>query len=188
MFISLCGKHKAGIFFELIGEFQQNVFIKLYAGGYFRLELAFEVEAEAEEGKPEAIKEVTKIEFAAAAAASIGGEIIPHILKGEANVRYGYLIELDLGTGKIRPGVIVGMEVEAEVLSGAIGVGFEWEGKALMTRHEEKIEIKAEITAAATATLAWAIETTIEIEGEFEFRVDEKIVAGLLVALGIVPI
>ena len=188
MFISLCGKHKAGVFFELIGEFQQNVFIKLYAGGYFRLELAFEVEAEAEEGKPAAIKEVTKIEFAAAAAASIGGEIIPHILKGEANVRYGYLIELDLGTGKIRPGVIVGMEVEAEVLSGAISVGFEWEGKALMTRHEEKIEIKAEITAAATATLAWAIETTIEIEGEFEFRVDEKIVAGLLVALGIVPI
>ena len=84
--------------------------------------------------------------------------------------------------------MIVGMEVEAEVLSGAMSIGFEWEGKALMTRHEEKIEIKAEITAAATATLAWAIKTTIEIEGEFEFKVDENIVAGLLVALGIVPI
>jgi hypothetical protein len=99
MFIACAASYKAGVFFELIGEFQQNVFIKLYAGGYFRLELAFEVEAEAKRAKPAAIKEVTKIEFAAAAAASIGGEIIPHILKGEANVRYGYLIELDLGTG-----------------------------------------------------------------------------------------
>jgi hypothetical protein len=126
----------------------------------------------------------------AAGAASLGGELIPKVIKGEANVRYGYLIELDLDSfpPKIKPGVIVSMEVEAEVLEGAFGIGFEWEGKALMTRHENKIEIKAEVTAAATVTVAWYLQETVEIEGKFETEMDEKVVAGLLVALGFIPI
>jgi hypothetical protein len=80
------------------------------------------------------------------------------------------------------------MEVEAEVLEGACGIGFEWEGKALMTRHESKIEIKAEVTAAATVTVAWYFQESVEFEFEFETKMDEKVVAGLLVALGFIPI
>ena len=190
IYITPFGNRHAGFVFEIIGEFQQAIIGKaLYAGGYFRLEFEFEFEEEEKDGKKR-IKDDTKIELTAAGAASLGGELIPKVIKGEANVRYGYLIELDLDSfpPKIKPGVIVSMEVEAEVLDGAFGIGFEWEGKALMTRHENKIEIKAEVTAAATVTVAWYLQETVEIEGKFETEMDEKVVAGLLVALGFIPI
>ena len=172
IFITPFGNRHAGFVFEIIGEFQQAIIgTLLYGGGYFRLEFEFEFEEEEKDGKKR-IKDETKIELTAAAAGSLGGELIPKVLKGEANVRYGYLIELDLDNfpPKIKPGVIIGMEVEAEVLEGACGIGFEWEGKALMTRHESKIEIKAEVTAAATVTVAWYFQETIEIEGKFEYQ------------------
>jgi hypothetical protein len=196
-FLSFAGRQRAGVFFGLEGEFQQKILavgdFGLYCGGYFGLELACELEEETIDGR-KTTSEKTTLELAAAAAGSLGGQLIPNaqpkIIKAEVNVRYGYVLELDVGAAppKIKPGVLVAMEVEADILDGCFGIGFEWEGKALMTRHEEHIEIKAEITAAANVTVAWAIEETIEVEGEFETKVDEKVVAGLLFALGLVPV
>jgi hypothetical protein len=193
MFISFCGKQRAGVFIEQVGEFQQSIIGNLlYGGGYFRFQLAFELEEERTAQDVKTSKDRTVIELAAAGAASLGGQLIPNrdIIKAEANVRYGYLLELEISASPpvIKPGVIVGMEVEAEILDGLFAAGFEWEGKALMTRDGDEIEIDAEVTAAVSITVAWAFEETIEIEGEFKTRIDEKVVAGLLVALGFVPI
>jgi hypothetical protein len=188
MFITPAGNRHAGFYFELIGEYQAAIIAKvLYGGGYFRLQFEFEFEEKTEGGQKQ-IETETKLELAVALAGSIGGEIIPKVLKGEANVRYGYLIELDLDKGEFIPGALVGMEVEAEALSGALALAFEWEGKAGMTRHDEKIKIKTKVSAAVTVTVAWYFEETVEVEGDFETEVDEKIVAGLLIAMGIVVV
>lgn len=193
LFISFCGKPRAGVEFKIEGELQQSVLGNLlYAGGYFAFQIAFEVKEEERPGGGKTAKESTKVELAAAASASVGGELIPHteILEVEGNVRYGYLLELDVTTSppKVKPGVIVGVDFEVEVMGGLFAAGLEWEGKALMTRHENMIEVDAEIVAAVNVTLAWAIEETIEVQGEFKTRIDEKIVAGLLFALGLVPV
>jgi hypothetical protein len=185
MFISFSGRQHAGAFFEVVGELQQPILHGIfYGGGYLKLEIAFEIDEEEENGR-KVTKQGAKLELAAAIAGSVGKELIHNVLKAEANVRYGYALEIDLGTGKILPGVIVGMEVEGEFLDGLVGVAFEWEGKGLLTRHEDMIHLDAEVTAAATVTVAWYIEETIEIEGTFETRIDERIVAGLLIAMGL---
>lgn len=188
MFISLSGRTHAGVFCKLEGDIQQAIIGKvLYAGGFMGLEISFELDEKTENGQRVLVEE-SKIELIAAVIGSVGGVLIPHVLKGEATVKKGYLLEIDLDSGKIKPGVVLSMEVEAVILKGVIGVGFEWEGKALMTRHEDKIHIEANIVAAATVQLAIFLETTIEIEGTFEYEVDQKVVAGLLIAFGIIPI
>src|SRR5262249_27021031 len=114
MLLSFCGKERASVAFEIEGEMQQSVLGNLlYAGGYFDLEIAFEVEEKIQDGVKTS-EEKTEIELAAAAAGSVGGQLIPNskIAKVEGSVRYGYLLEADMTNWPpvIRPGVIVGLE------------------------------------------------------------------------------
>lgn len=199
IFISLSGRAHAGVFLKVEGELQQLIIpvgnTGLYAGGHLALEFAFEMDEEEKDGKKE-IKEQSIVELTAAVVGSVGGDLItvprgPHkitLLEGEATVRKGYVIEIDLNTGVFKPGVMIGMEIEAEVLAGIVGVGLEWEGKGLITRKADKLLVEAEVTIAATLTLAIFFEASIEIEGQYEVELDKKVVAGLLIAFGVIPV
>lgn len=200
IFISLSGKTHAGVLCKIIGELQQKILplgqTGLYAGGHLAFEIAFEIEEEKDEQTGQkAIKEQSKIELTAAVVGSVGGDLIKvpapggfiTLLEGEATIRKGYVMEIDLVTEKIKPGVMIGMEVEAGVVE-LVEVGFEWEGKGLITRHGDKLHVKAEVAVAVSVTLAIFLEITIEIEGEYEIALDEKVVAGLLIAFGIIPV
>jgi hypothetical protein len=200
VFISLSGRAHAGVFLKVEGELQQLIIpighTGLFGGGHLALELSFEIDEEEKEGGGKEIKEQSTVELTAAVVGSVGGNLITvprggHVitlLKGEATVRKGYVIEIDLNSGVFKPGVMIGMEIEAEVLAGIVGVGLEWEGKGLITRKADKLLVEAEVTIAATLTLGIFLEASIEIEGQYEVELDKKVVAGLLIAFGVIPV
>lgn len=156
------------VFLEISGSWQQLIFPAIYGGGHLR----FFIRAD-HDGK-------THLELDACVIGSIGGTLIPNLVDLEATVKYGYYIQV---TDKPLPGVIVGMEGRANLLSGLLGFKFGVEGRALIDPHippdvpdleDRAVTLYGRIRVAGTVTLAWAIKESKSFETDFNVDVTWK--------------
>ena len=171
---------RGAVFLEITGSWQQEIFPELYGGGHLR----FLIRAE-QSGDP-------KIELDACTMGSIGGTLIPGLVDVEATVKYGYFIQMQ---GGLRPGVVVGMEGRAKLLSGLLGFKFGVEGHALVypefsirDLNHTAIDLYGRIRVAGSVTVAWAIEESKSFETDFDVRpLNWKVIAAAA-KLGLLPV
>ena len=177
-------KDKIAFSVKVSGEFQQEILPPklLFGGGLFQLEIG--VSDDGDKVKP-------SIELAAGIVGSVGGDVIPKLVKLEATVKRGYFLAFEDKT--LKPGVLLGIGGQAGVLDfddlglgSLIGIGFEAEAKGSIGRiADDKVELKAEITIAFSVCVAWMFEISSEIETEYKEELPLEVVAGLGVALAL---
>jgi hypothetical protein len=156
----------------------------IYAGGLLELEIG--ISDDGQKTKP-------SIKFAAGVVGSVGGDIIPKLVKLEATVKRGYFIAFEDKT--IKPGVLLGIGGKAGVLDlgdigfgSLIGIGFEAEAKGTIARlPNDMIELKAGLTLAINISLAWVFNIETELETEYKEELPLDVVAGLGVAMALSP-
>jgi hypothetical protein len=169
---------RGAVFLEITGSYQQLIFPFIYGGGLLR----FLIRAD-QDGK-------TTLELDACTCGSIGGTIIPGLIDLEATVKYGYFIQVKTS---VTPGIVLGMEGRASLISGLVAFKFGVEGRIIIDPQpllspnddDRDIRLYGRIRVAGTVTLAWAIEASKSFETDFETRVNWKLAfaaakAGLL--------
>lgn len=138
------------------GDIQQGIIPPLiYAGGLFRFAITVPPE-----GRP-------TIELALGVVASIGGDLIPGLVAVEVTVHYGYLLVPET----LKPGVLLGLDARAKLLSGLVGFSFGVEAMARIERvtlSDPEITIWAHIRVAGSVQVAWLIEEDVDFETQFE--------------------
>jgi hypothetical protein len=169
------------IYFRVSGELQQALLPDLlYVGGGLNLEVSID-----QSGKP-AVRLVTS------AVASIGGDLIPDIIAVEGSASYGYF--LDTNVDPFVPGVQVGVEVRAKLVSGLVGVRFRADaslgvmvdpGGPLLKRD---LIFQGQIHAMGSVVAAWALEEDFSKTLSFEQKVPAVAAAAFAVYTGIVPL
>lgn len=141
---------------ELSGDLQQAIIPGvLFAGGQFLFRASID-----DAGKP-------VVELGFGTAASVGGALIPGLIELEATVRYGYTLIPDT----LRPGVTLGLEARASLLSGLIGFSFSADAMARIERlngDQRNVTIWAEIRVCATVQIAVLIEEEIDFRTQFQ--------------------
>lgn len=176
------------VFLEISGSWQQLIFPAIYGGGHLRFFIRGD-----HAGK-------TTLELDACVIGSVGGTLIPGLVDLEATVKYGYYIQVK---NEPLPGVIVGMEGRAKLLSGLLGFKFGVEGRALIDpteiadidptnpsqelETERPIKLYGRIRVAGTVTLVWAIEESKSFETDFDVDVDWKTAVAVYKA-GLMPV
>jgi hypothetical protein len=142
------------------GDVQQGIIPPaLYAGGHFRFAITVSDSAD------------PVVELALATTASIGGDLIKGLIEVEVTVRYGYtLIPLTL-----EPGVLLGLEARAKLLSGLLGVSFGADAMARVKRltvpprDKANIVVFVELRVIATIEVLWGLaDEEEELHTEFE--------------------
>lgn len=165
---------------EISGDYQQSILGPLlYAGGYFRFRVGIDTSGQ------------TQFELATGTIASIGGNLIPGLVEVEATVKYAYRMIMPRpgAIDKIRPGLLIGMGVRAKLLSGFVGVSFDFEGQAVVERDADDLAITLDVRVAASVTVAWAFEEDVEINTQFEERVPFLVAAAVAAAVtGVGPV
>lgn len=163
---ALTGSSRALLALEFQGDVQQGIIPPLiYAGGMFRFSIAVN-----EAGRP-------TIQLTLGVVASIGGALIPKVVEVEVTVKYGYTLIPET----LEPGVLLGLEARAKILSGLAGFSFNVEAMARIKRANTKeVTVWAQIRICATAQVAYFIEDDIDIETQFEQKIP-------LAALALVP-
>ena len=171
---------RGAVFLEITGSYQQQIFPFLYAGGQLRFLIRGD-----QTGKP-------TLELDACTMGSIGGTVIPGLIDLEATVKYGYFIQVKT---KLTPGIVVGMEGRAKLLSGLVGFKFGVEGRAIIDPQplvnpeddQRAIHLYGRIRVSGTVTLAWAIEKSKSFETDFNVAVDWKLALAAAKA-GLLPV
>ena len=165
------------------GDIQQAIIPKLvYGGGLLELEIG--ISDDGQKTKP-------SIKLAAGVVGSVGGDIIPKLVKLEATIKRGYFIAFEDKT--IKPGVLLSISGEARVLDlggfglgSLIGIGIEAEAKGTIARlSDDMVELKAGLTLAIHISLAWIFDIETELETEYKEELPLAVVAGLGVALAL---
>lgn len=145
------------------GDLQQGIIPPvLYAGGYFRFAVTIRDDAD------------PLVELGLATTASIGGDLIPGLIELEVTVRYGYTLIPET----LEPGVLLGLEARAKLLSGLLGVSFRVDVLARIKRldvnglpdaHSPTVTIFAEIKVVATVEVLWGLaDDERELQTQFE--------------------
>ena len=173
------------IYFAVGGELQQPLLPKIaYVGGSLHAEISIN-----EKGTP-AVRLVTS------AVASIGGDLIPLLVEVEGSVSYG--VFLDTARDPFIPGVALGMEVRAKLLSGFVGVRFRADvavgiiptnpgviGGELI----RDILIQGQFRAAGSVIAAWGlVEEDFEKALAFEQTIPGLVAGAVMVATGTFPV
>ena len=163
---ALTGAGHALISVSFAGDVQQGILPPLlYAGGLFR----FRIEVH-ETGRP-------VIEMTLGVVASIGGDLIPGVLALEVTVKYGYTLIPET----LEPGVLLGLDARAKLLSGLIGFSFGVEAMARIKRATpKKVTVWAHIRVAASVQVAFFIDEEVDFETQFQQDIP-------LAALALVP-
>ena len=153
---ALSGSTHGRLLAEFQGDIQQGILPPLvYGGGLFRFALEIR-----ETGKP-------LIELGLGVTVSIGGDIIKHLIEVEVTIKYAYM----LIPQTLQPGVLLGLEARAKLLSGLIGFSFAVQVMARIQRvslGDLNVTIFADIRVVATVQIAWLIEEDIDIRTQFE--------------------
>ena len=101
------------------GDIQQGIIPPLiYAGGLFRFAITVPPE-----GRP-------SIELALGVVVSIGGDLIKGLLAVEVTIHYGYLLVPET----LKPGLLLGLDARAKLVSGLVGFSFGVEAMARIER------------------------------------------------------
>jgi hypothetical protein len=167
------------IFFTVSGELQQPLLPKIaYVGGSLRLDISID-----ESGDPQ-VRLVTCV------VASIGGDLIPGLVSLEGSVSYGCF--LDTSIKPFLPGVALGMELRAKLLSGFIGIRFRADAavgiKPLGGGLVRDVLVQGQFTASGSIVAAWVFETDFEKTFRFEQKVPGLVAGAFLVSTGMVPV
>jgi len=162
----LSGKPRGLLSATFQGDIQQGIIPPaIYAGGFFRFAIQIN-----ETGKP-------VIELSLAAVASIGGDLIKHLIEVEVTVKYGYT----LIPQTLEPGVLLGLEARAKLLGGLVGFSFAVEAMARIKRLDvppkDEITIWAQIRVCASYQVAYLIEDDVDMQTQFEQTIPLKLVA-----------
>lgn len=147
------------------GDLQQGIIPPaIYAGGFFRFAIQID-----ETGKP-------KVELGLGTIASIGGDLIKHLVEVEVTVKYAYT----LIPQTLEPGVLLGLEARAKLLAGLVGFSFSVEAMARIKRvNTDEVTIWAQIRVCATVQIAWLVEDDIDIQTQFEQSIPLKFIAAV---------
>jgi hypothetical protein len=168
------------IYFTVQGEIQQPLLPKLlYVGGSLFLEISIN-----ESGTP-------GVRLVTSAVASVGGDLIPGLVALEGSVSYGYF--LDTNIDPFMPGVALGMELRAKLLSGLVGVRFRADvavGVAPIPPigFARDVLIAGQFTATLSVVAAWVFEKDFSKTLHFQQRVPGLVVGAFAVYTGMVPI
>ncbi|MGW0885454.1 hypothetical protein [Streptomyces sp. NPDC002671] len=171
----LAAKVGGAVFLEITGEYQQEVFPGIYGGGRLR----FLVRAD-DTGK-------SAVELDACTAGSVGGTIVPGLVDLEAGVKYGYFVGLD---GTFQPGIVLGMEGRAKLLSGLLGFSLTVEGRLIVQRvqlDDPRVTLRGDILVAGTVTAAWLVKKRKSFHASFDVTVTWQMVLGAAKA-GLIPV
>jgi hypothetical protein len=163
------------IFIQITGSYQQEIFPLIYGGGQLRFRIGAE-----ETGK-------ATVELDACTVGSVGGSVVPGLIDLEATVKYGYAIRFEGGT--FQPGIVLGMEGRAKLLSGMLGFSLGVEARLLMERLKVapfKVDLRGDILIAGTVTVAWAIHYRKSFHAAFHQELDWKFLVAA--GAGLVPI
>jgi hypothetical protein len=165
------------LFVEIKGKLQMPIIKPLiYGGGLIRLQ--FITGFDPSEHDP--IKR--EIKLAAAAVGSVGGHLVPKLVKVEGEVRYGYVFVADFAKEEYHPGVLLGFALECEVKK-LFKMGFEAEVIGLVKRiDDEDIHVRAEFTVAGEIELFDMLSFEYAIETEWDQKLPSKVIAALAVA------
>ena len=118
------------------------------------------------------------IELALGVVVSVGGDLIKGLLSVEATVHYGYLLVPET----LKPGVLLGIDARAKLLSGLVGLSFGVEAMARIERvtlADPEITIWAHIRVAGSIQVAWLIEEDVDFETQFEQTLPLEVAAVL---------
>jgi hypothetical protein len=167
------------IFFTVTGELQQPLLPKIaYVGGSMSLQIWVD-----ETGSP-------AVRLATSAVASIGGDVIPGLVALEGSVSYGAF--LDTSIDPFLPGVQLGMEVRAKLLSGLLGVRFRADAavgmKPLGGGLVRDILIQGQIRAQGSVEAVYVFEEDFDKTLSFQQKVPGLVAGAFLVATGLVPV
>ena len=150
------------LFLEFQGDIQQGIIPPLlFAGGLFRFGITIP-----STGRP-------IIQLSLGVVASIGGDLIKGLLEVEVTVHYGYTLIPET----LQPGVLLGLDARAKLLSGLVGFSFGVEAMGRLQRVDDSgVRIWAHIRVAATVQIAWLIEEDVDFETEFEQKIPMSLV------------
>jgi len=171
------------IFFTVGGELQQPLLPKIaYVGGSMKLEISID-----ESGSP-------AVRLETSAVASIGGDLIPGLVALEGSASYGAF--LDTAQNPFVPGVQLGLEARAKLLSGLLGVRFRAdaavgmmpEGGGAVPGLPRTILIQGQVHAMGSVVAAWALEEDFDKTLRFEKEVPGLVAGAFLVSTGLVPL
>jgi hypothetical protein len=172
----LKSKYSGNVFLSITGSYQQEVFPFIYGGG----QLTFRISAD-DTG-------ATTVELDACTMGSVGGTVIPFLMDLEATVKYGYVIQLDSGT--FQPGIILGMDGRAKLLSGLLGFSFGVEGRLQVQRlslpADPSVTVRGDMLVSGSVTVAWAIHERKSFHAQYTQKLDWKFF--LAAGAGFIPI
>lgn len=159
------------------GDIQQGILPPaLYAGGYFRFAITISDSAD------------PRVELGLATTASIGGDLIPKLVELEVTVRYGYTLIPET----LEPGVLLGLEARAKLLSGLLGVSFRTDAMGRIQRptinnvKDRNVTIFAELRVIATVEALWGLaKDEEELHTQFEQQIP---LAPIAVIAGVNPL
>jgi hypothetical protein len=156
---------------EIGGDLQQGILPPLlYAGGMLRFQIGID-----HLGKPD-------WRLDAGTVASIGGNLIPGLVEVEGTVHYAYMLRPDLS-----PGVRIGMQARAKVLSGLIGIKFGVDAGVTIKRPGppepiDLVRLMGDVNVHGSVTVAWVLEPDFSRTMRFEQDIQLRFVA--LAAIG----
>jgi hypothetical protein len=179
---ALSGPASGRLLLSFEGDLQQGIIPPaLFAGGYFRFAITI-----ADAADP-------LVELAFATTASIGGDLIKGLIELEVTVRYGYT----LVPQTLEPGVLLGLEARAKLLSGLVGLSFRTDVLARIRRLDASgaltdprsptVTIFAEINVIATVEVLWGLaDDERELHTQFEQKLPLKPI--VILGLGVNPL
>lgn len=174
----LAGRIGGAVFLEITGSYQQLILPLIYGGGLLR----FKIRAD-ETGR-------TTVELDACTCGSVGGTIIPGLIDLEASVKYGYFVAFEIGSTAFQPGIVLGLEGRAKLLSGLLGFSLAVEGRLILERiipDEIAVRLRGDILVAGTVTAAWLIKKRKSFHTSYNVKVDWKLALAAAKA-GLLPV
>ena len=174
------------LFAEAEGTATVPILGPIRGGGLLRLQFAAGYEARTG-------KTLCEFRLAFATVASVA-EKIAKIVEVKVEIRYGYLIVIDIAQRKAHPGILIGMSGEGSLkLVGTsknlVSFKIEMEFIGLIRRiNLEKVNLKAEFTLAFELEIFELVDIEYSLEGEWDVDLPWVAVAGLGLALGFPPL
>jgi hypothetical protein len=171
------------IYFNVKGELQQPLLPKLlYVGGSLFLEISID-----QDGKP-------TLRLITSAVASIGGDLIPGLIAAEGSASYGYM--LDTSGDPFTPGVALGLEIRAKLISGLVGVRFRADVTVGVTFVGEKkalgfardLLIAGQFTAHLSVVAVYVFEKSFDKTLHFDQTVPGLVAGALMIYTGMAPV
>ncbi|HEY6922925.1 MAG TPA: hypothetical protein VI653_05620, partial [Steroidobacteraceae bacterium] len=143
-------------FFNLSGSIQWAIFPPIYAGGLLGLGIQANFPAGT---RPQS----QQLSFQIGVVASVGGDIVPGVLKLQGQVSFAFM--LIIGTGPattVTIGCGLALSVSGQILSGLVGITFAAAANGLVTVTDPK-SVQATFDVSVDVVLCWFLDITFDV-------------------------